>query len=105
MAAIRGRAAMVKPGYRLREGDQVATHPTTIPAIMMTVTFALGVSDVRSGRGFRADFDLWKGNDQWAYERGRTWGLLAPRSVPLKRNGEITAEAVSWYARHREDIL
>jgi hypothetical protein len=95
----------LKPGYRRREGDQVPVRPTTIPEIMATVTFALGVADARAGRPFHRDFDLWRGSDQWAYERGRAWATLAPRNVPLKINGKISADAVAWYARHGDEIL
>ena len=62
----------MKVGYTRQEGDQIPTRPTTIPAIMARATFALGVSDARHGRPYHPDFDLWSGNDQWAYERGVT---------------------------------
>jgi hypothetical protein len=94
-----------KPGYRLREGDQVPTRPTTIPAIMAQPTFLLGVSDARNGRGYHADYDLWHGNDQWAYERGRMWASLTPRDIRLKLNGKITSEAIGWFRHAGRDIL
>jgi hypothetical protein len=72
---------------------------------METVTFALGVADARAGRGMHPDTDLWHPNDCWAYERGRAWAVLTPKNVPLKRNGEITSEAVKWYRRSSDDIL
>jgi hypothetical protein len=83
-------------------GKQVATFPTTIEAIMNTREFVLGVIDARAGRGHRGDYATWKTNEQWNYERGRAWAALAPRSVVLKRNGEITAEAKRWFTA---DIL
>ena len=61
-------------------------------------SFAAGVEDARAGRGaFRADYDKWDVNDQWDYERGRAWALLAPRDVPLKRNGKLNEKAVFWF--------
>ena len=90
---------------KLREGDQIPTRPTTIAAIMGRVTFGLGVADVRNGRGFHPDFDLWRGNDQWSYERGRAWATVTPRNVPLKINGKINADAVAWFARNGDEIL
>jgi hypothetical protein len=72
---------------------------------MERVTFALGVADARAGRGSHPDFDLWKTNDQWSYERGRAWAVLTPRHIELKRNGRITDEAITWFARHADDIL
>jgi hypothetical protein len=83
-------------------GAQVPTFLTTIDAIMSTPEFVLGVIDARAGRGHRSDYATWNTNRQWNYERGRTWAAVAPRSVVLKRNGEITAEARRWYT---DDIL
>jgi hypothetical protein len=83
-------------------GAQVPTFPTTIDAIMSTREFVLGVIDGRAGRGHRSDYATWDTDRQWNYERGRTWAAVAPRSVVLKRNGEITAEAKRWFT---DDIL
>jgi hypothetical protein len=61
---------------------------------------------VRAGRGCPHDYDDWMAtNDQWAYERGRAWGSLTPRSVPLKTNGKVTAQARQWFCQLGEDIL
>jgi hypothetical protein len=90
---------------RLHDDHQIKTVPTTIQAIMQTGTFALGVADVRAGRPFHRDADLWHPNDAWAYERGRLWATLAPREIPLKRNGKITSEALAWYARHCDNEI
>jgi hypothetical protein len=40
--------------YQLRDGDQIPTRLTTAPEIMTSRTFALGVEDVRAGRGIGA---------------------------------------------------
>jgi hypothetical protein len=90
-----------------REGDhdQVPTCGTTIAAIMRRATFELGVADARAGRGFHRDFDLWQGNAQWSYERGRAWAVLTPKTVALKINGKITPQAIAWFARHGDEIL
>ena len=90
---------------KLRDGDQIPTRPTTITEIMGRATFALGVADARAGRPFHRDFDLWRGDDQWSYERGRAWATVTPRNVPLKVNGKISAEAVAWFARHGDEII
>jgi hypothetical protein len=61
---------------------------------MLHPEFEAGVSDVRKGVPPR--FDL----DSWEYERGRQWACLAPRSLPLKRNGRITAAAFRLYIQN-----
>ena len=95
-----------KRGYRLHDEAQVPTCPVTILEIMSDPYFALGVADVRARRGFRADYDTWgHTNDRWAYDRGRLWATLAPRTLLLKRRGEITDEAVDLYAQHSDEIL
>jgi hypothetical protein len=87
-----------RDGYRLRDGDQIPTRRTTVREIMSSPTFALGVADVRAGRAHRSDYETWADtNDQWNYERGRQWARQAPRTVALKRDGEITDEAMRWY--------
>jgi hypothetical protein len=71
---------------------------------MAQPTFALGVADARAGRGIHADYELWKANDQWGYERGRQFGVLAPRSVPVKLNGKINRAALTLFIKFNEDI-
>ena len=81
---------------------QVPTSPTTIEAIMMTPHFALGVVDRRAGRGYRSAYATWGIDEQWNYERGRTWAVSAPRSVELRRNGKLNPAAIKWF---HDDIL
>jgi hypothetical protein len=83
---------------------QIPTLPTTIDEIMATPEFAIGVADARQGRGYRRDYQAWRTNPQWAYERGRQWARLVPTSVILKRNGKITPEALAWGGRVFKDI-
>jgi len=88
----------MKAGYRLRPGDQIPTRPSTAVEIMSSPTFGLGAADVRTSRGYHADYDLWDTNGQWSYERGRMWATLAPRNVPLKKlNGRINPDAVLYW--------
>jgi hypothetical protein len=77
--------------------QQVPTKLTTREQIMRSRYFALGVDDLRTGRGYPAAYLMWKPNDQWSYERGRAWAVLAPRSVQLKRNGKLNPAAVALY--------
>jgi hypothetical protein len=86
-----------------REREQVPTEAVSVYPIMIQPTFMLGVNDARAGRDYHADYDQhWDINAQESYERGRQWAALAPRSVPLKRNGNINPEAVRYY---RDEII
>ena len=82
-----------------REAEQVSTTSTTVYEIMANPTFALGVSDVRAGRAYHPDYDLWDVDGQWDYERGRAWALLAPADVELKTNGKINPKAARYFPR------
>jgi hypothetical protein len=67
--------------------------------------FALGVKDARAKRPFRAAYETWNGNDQWDYERGRHWAMLAPRRIAVKRRGELNPDAIHWFRLNTEYIL
>ena len=81
---------------------QVPTSDTTIEEVMSSPYFALGVADQRAGRGYRSAYTTWKGNDQWNYDRGRVWAVLAPRSVALTRDGKLNPAAIVYF--HRDII-
>jgi hypothetical protein len=87
----------LKRGIIDRKVEQEPTQPTSIHWIMSQPTFTLGAADARAGRRYHADYDLWNINGQWNYERGRQWASLAPRNVPLKRNGRVTREALKYF--------
>jgi hypothetical protein len=92
--------------YCLRDGDQIPTRPTTIAEIMANPTFERGVEDVRAGRAYPPDYDLWKDTDDcWNYERGRQWARLVPRHFKLKVNGKIAEKAMQLFQEFRHDIL
>ena len=87
---------------------QIPTFPTTLRAIMRDEDFERGVIDVRSGRGYPADFDADArggvhgsvSGRQWEYERGRQWAVAAGSDVYLlDADGEPTAEAMAIYRR------
>jgi hypothetical protein len=81
----------------MKPGDQIPEFPTTIRKIMSSPYFALGATDRRAGRGYRAAYGTWITNDQWDYERGRAWAVLAPRSVELHRNCKLNPAAIRWW--------
>jgi hypothetical protein len=69
---------------------QAATIDMTTRQIMASAAFAAGVADVRAGKPTR--FDSFK--DDWGYERGRQWALIAPMSMPLRLGRKLNPEAL-----------
>jgi hypothetical protein len=85
-----------------RDEEQVVTYPVSIEWIMSQPDFALGFAHFRSGR----KFNTWLGHGEgkghrsesggaWQYERGRMFGVIAPRDMPLYlKNGKLNPKAV-----------
>ena len=95
-----------KPWHKRRhDADQVPTSPVTVEWIMRQPTFLLGVADARANRSYHCHYDHWDTNGQWNYERGRMWGVVVPRSVPLKSSGKIAPEAIAWFHRVNNDVI
>lgn len=68
---------------------QSETHGASLQQIMGAKEFAAGVSDARAGKP--AAFDA---HDNFEYERGRQWAMLAPMSMPLRIRGRLNFEAL-----------
>lgn len=68
----------VTPKHRFngRRG-QLRMVPLTPVEDKLARAQARGWNDVRDGKGFRDDYDLWSRKEQWAYERGRQQATLA----------------------------
>jgi hypothetical protein len=83
---------------------QAKTRRVTIEVVMRTAAFRRGVADVRAGRSPR--FDKQEEGDDWDYERGRQFGVLAPRDMqvvsPLTK--QLNPVAVEFYKNHKSDI-
>jgi hypothetical protein len=87
-----------------RHEQQIVTRPVTIEWIMGDPGFALGFVHSRTGKKFDCWFGVkpFMGNGDrtivsraWGYERGRLFGYLAPRNMPLRlANGKLNPEAV-----------
>jgi hypothetical protein len=73
---------------------QAETVGVTIQTIIRSRSFQAGVAEVRAGRPPR--FDL----DDWEYERGRQFGIVAPRSLPLMIGKKVNPRAVIIFMRH-----
>jgi hypothetical protein len=59
--------------------EQVDTRLVSAAEIVGSPRFAIGVSDLRTGAAPRFD-----AMDDWDYERGRLWAVLAPRTMDPK---------------------
>jgi hypothetical protein len=89
-----------------KDKDQIKTYPTTTEEIMESDEFALGVIHVRTGKaldwkiGSRYGGEAGKASHAgraWDYERGRMFGRLAPRTMPLRINGRLNPDAVDFF--------
>jgi hypothetical protein len=61
---------------------------TTINKIIRGDAFHRGVAEIRAG--LPPHFDRY---DDWDYERGRQWALVAPHSMPLMIGRKVNPEA------------
>jgi hypothetical protein len=61
--------------------------------------------DVRAGRPIRQAYDTWDTNAQWNYERGRVWGTLAPRDMPVRIGSRVNPAAIRFFNQCGEAIL
>jgi hypothetical protein len=73
--------------------QQVETADCSAKSIMRHPHFARGLDDIRAGRPF-ADHIA---DEFWAYERGRLFGAIAPRSMPLFIGGKLNPKAVRLF--------
>jgi hypothetical protein len=69
---------------------QVRTFRCTIEDIMLHPHFARGLADIRGAR----PFDDRVQDRYWAYERGRQFGCVAPRTMPLFLGKKLNPQAV-----------
>jgi hypothetical protein len=96
----------MKRAPKLRDGEQIQTRPVSLVEIMSDPKFGQGAKDVRRGRGYPADYDVWKNtNGRWAYDRGRQWATVAPRHVVLKANGKIRQHGDGTHVRKFCEVM
>jgi hypothetical protein len=69
--------------------SQIPTTATTTESIMGSPAFERGFDDARNG----APFD-WR-IDDWAYERGRLLGCIAPLNMQLRIGGKLNPKAIA----------
>lgn len=79
---------------RKTTSEQVETVSCSPMRIMRHPNFARGLADIREGRAF--DDDAY--DHYWAYERGRLFGAIAPRSMSLfDSKGSINLKALQLF--------
>jgi len=85
-----------------RLSAQVKTSTCSPETIMRHPNFARGLDDIRVGRSFADDAD----DLYWAYERGRLFGAIAPRSMPLFDGKRLNPKALRLFvAATRRDLI
>jgi hypothetical protein len=97
---------------------QVFTTKVTIETIMRRKAFRDGVAEVRAGRAPRFDGEEFLlmslapypkpiTNQQWDYERGRHFGILAPRNMDVMLAGtkRLNPAAVEFFKAQAEIII
>ncbi len=84
----------------MSDREQVKTEHVGASYFMDSREFARGVEDVRVGRPPRFDAYAWDQGDrsainrQWAYEKGRQFAIIAPKTLPLRINSRLNLEAL-----------
>jgi hypothetical protein len=84
----------------LKDRDQVETEHLGASYFLESRDFARGVEDVRAGRPPRFDEYAWDQGGtpatdrQWAYEKGRQFAIIAPKTMPLRTNGKLNLDAL-----------
>ena len=86
--------------------DQIRTEACSCSWYMLQKSFARGVEDVRTSRPARFDAYAANTNDLWAYEKGRQFAILVPKSLPLTLSGKLNPKALRLFkaAVDRGDI-
>ena len=81
---------MRAPLRRDRDREQVLTRPCSARTIVYSEAFAAGVADLRTGATPRFDEE-----DDWNYERGRLWAVLAPHTMNPRAPIAIVAATIA----------
>ena len=72
---------------------QVSTSTVTFKSVMKTALFNQGVKEAREGKPF--NYDAGKTlNEQWAYERGRLFGMRFKQGAVKDNRGGVTYDAI-----------
>jgi hypothetical protein len=75
--------------------EQVPTRTTTATAVLRSAAFNRGVGEVRAGRPPQFDSHP----DDWDYERGRLFAVIAPPTLPIVVDGKLKRKALQFLKR------
>lgn len=73
----------------------------TFADYMQKPMFQVGFDDAQWGLAFRKDYERWSQSAQWAYERGRQFGIIA-KVTEIKKGKRLHAKAIALYSHARE---
>ena len=78
------------------------TVRVSLESIMYSEAFRQGVADVRARQAPR--FGRW-GEDDFCYEQGRQFAVLAPRGLQVVlETRQLNPKAVRFFKRHKKDF-
>jgi hypothetical protein len=90
----------LKVAGEISDRNQIEIEHVGASYFMESREFVRGVEDVRAGRPARFDNYSWDQGDmpatdrQWAYEKGRQFAIIAPKTMPLRINGKLNLDAL-----------
>jgi hypothetical protein len=93
MSTIIEKYPAVQPRPSAR-ADQVKTRICSPDTVMRHPHFVRGLDDIRAGRPFADDVD----DHLWAYERGRLFGAVAPRSMRLFNGKRLNPKELQLFS-------
>ena len=88
-----------------RDTQQIKTTPMTIKSVIRSAAFVQGFKDVQAGKPFDYDFGGRDTSKQWAYERGRQFGLLYAGELKLGNKIRWGAQIELAYAFNTRGII
>ena len=84
---------------------QQRTRKINISTYMASRAFQDGVKTVRKGLPWPSDYEKLSPNEQWKFETGRMFGILAPKELNIKLGRRITPEAIRFFIENKTDLL
>ncbi len=71
---------------------------------MASRAFQYGVKTARKGLPWHADYEKLPQREQWKFETGRMFGILAPKELNIKSGRHVTREAIEFFIQNKADL-